>query len=58
MPPSNTRAAGRSYAVKTFQQRDLPYIINWDSVALEGQDYLPMPDPFKTYVDEVDFFLK
>jgi hypothetical protein len=58
VPPSNTRAAGRAQAVQTFQQRDLAYIINWDSVALEGQDYLPMPDPFKTYVDEVDFFLK
>jgi hypothetical protein len=58
VPPANTRASGRSCAVRTFQERDLPYIINWDSVALDGQDYLPMPDPFKVYLDEVDSFLR
>src|ERR1700752_2661117 len=56
--PSNTRAAGRSRAVALFQKKNLPYIINWDSIALESQDYLSMPDPFKTYSDAVDIFLK
>src|ERR1700738_4188761 len=36
-PPQNTRAKGRSRAVAQFQKRDLPYIINWDSIALESQ---------------------
>src|ERR1700759_531216 len=58
IPPQNTRAKGRSRAVAQFQKRNLPYIINWDSIALESQDYLPMPDPFNAYDDEVNFFLR
>jgi hypothetical protein len=57
-PPQNTRARGRSKAIKYFQEKNLPYIINWDSIALENQDYLPMPDPFHKYQEEVDFFLR
>src|ERR1700724_2992315 len=57
-PPQNPRAKGRSRAVAQFQKRNLPYIINWDSIALESQDYLPMPDPFNPYDDEVNFFLR
>src|ERR1700726_3790636 len=45
-PPAHTRAAGRGRAVAFFQKKNLPYIINWDSIALESQDYLSMPDPF------------
>jgi proteasome accessory factor A len=55
-PPANTRATGRSKAVSFFQRKNLPYIINWDSIALESQDYLPMPDPFHAYADEVECF--
>jgi proteasome accessory factor A len=57
-PPQNTRAKGRSQAVAQFQKRNLPYIVNWDSIALESQDYLPMPDPFNAYEAEVNFFLR
>ncbi len=57
-PPANTRAVGRSRAVSHFQRKNLQYIINWDSIALESQDYLPMPDPFHVYSDEVEFFLR
>src|SRR6201987_3776436 len=57
-PPAHTRAAGRGRAVAFFQRKNLPYIINWDSIALESQDYLSMPDPFNTYTDAVDYFLK
>ena len=57
-PPQNTRAKGRSFAVAQFQKRNLPYIVNWDSIALESQDYLPMPDPFNAYEAEVNFFLR
>ena len=52
------RATGRSKAVSFFQRKNLPYIINWDSIALESQDYLPMPDPFHAYADEVECFFK
>ncbi len=52
-PPADTRAAGRGLAVRGFQGRDVPYVINWDSVSLEGADGLPMPDPFETYEAEV-----
>jgi proteasome accessory factor A len=57
-PPAHTRAAGRGRAVAFFQKKNLPYIINWDSIALESQDYLSMPDPFNTYTDAVDYFLR
>ncbi|MDQ6622857.1 MAG: proteasome accessory factor PafA2 family protein [Verrucomicrobiota bacterium] len=56
-PPANTRAAGRARAVAAFQQRREPYVINWDSIACEGRDFLLMGDPFVTYRDEVDRFL-
>ena len=48
-PPADTRARGRGVAVKLFQGRQLPYVINWDSISLENSQYLPMPDPFETY---------
>jgi len=57
-PPANTRATGRSKAVSFFQRKNLPYIINWDSIALESQDYLPIPDPFHGYAYEVECFFK
>jgi Pup-ligase protein len=50
-PPSDTRARGRGVAVKLFQTRQVPYVINWDSISLENSQYLPMPDPFETYED-------
>ncbi len=51
--PADTRAHGRGLAVSLFQGRQLPYVINWDSISLENGDYLPMPDPFHTYETEV-----
>ena len=57
-PPANTRAAGRAQAIACFQKRTQPYVINWDSVALEGRDFLLMGDPFQTYIDEVGRFLE
>jgi proteasome accessory factor A len=48
-PPPDTRARGRGVAVKLFQGRQLPYVINWDSISVENSHYLPMPDPFETY---------
>jgi len=58
LAPANTRAAGRARAVAEFQERDHAYVINWDSIACDSRDFLVMGDPFKTYNDEVDKFLR
>ncbi len=59
VPPQDTRAAGRARAVAWFQEnRDRPYVINWDSIAVENEDVILMSDPFRTYEDEVPRFLK
>jgi proteasome accessory factor A len=52
-PPADTRAHGRGLAVSLFQQRKLPYVINWDGISLETASSLPMPDPFDTYATEI-----
>ena len=54
IPPADTRAHGRGLAVARFQQRSLPYVINWDSIAVENGSHLPMPDPFDLYAREVE----
>ena len=33
------------------------YLINWDSISLEANRYLMMPDPFDTYEPEVEEFV-
>ncbi len=53
-PPQTTRANGRGRAVELLQSCEYPYIINWDSISIENADSLAMPDPFHTYVDEVE----
>jgi hypothetical protein len=50
LPPANTRAH--------FQEHSLPYLINWDSIALEHHSHLLMPDPFHDYAGEVSAFLR
>ncbi len=44
---------GRGRAVAWFQEREQPYVINWDSVATGSRDFLVMGDPFKTYEEEM-----
>lgn len=56
-PPDNTRAYGRGLAVSWLQRSDLPYVLNWDSVGIEGGGELPMGDPFETYEESVRDFL-
>ena len=58
IPPANTRASGRGRAITQFQKSGQPYLINWDSIALETNRYLMMPDPFDTYEPEVDEFVR
>jgi proteasome accessory factor A len=52
-PPGDTRAHGRGVAVALFQERHLPYVINWDGITLDNSPGVPMPDPFDTYESEV-----
>lgn len=65
-PPRNTRAFGRGELVRhLLAQRPAepaaggeerlfpPYVINWSVFQLRGRPPFPMPNPFKTYVQEV-----
>ena len=52
-PPADTRAHGRGLAVSLFQDRQLPYVINWDTISIDNTATLPMPDPFETYENDV-----
>jgi proteasome accessory factor A len=67
-PPKNTRAFGRGELVRHLltcgppaelsdakkDERFFPsYVINWSIFQLRGQAPFPMPDPFKTYLQEV-----
>ena len=56
-PPVDTRASGRAKAVAAFRKGNLPYVINWDSIACETHDCLVMGDPFQTYLPEVAQFM-
>jgi proteasome accessory factor A len=58
-PPEDTRAFGRGQAVAHFlEQPKLTYLINWDSLSLEGESPLQMADPFETYEAKVASFLR
>lgn len=66
-PPRNTRAFGRGEVVRHLLRASEPepvegparerfspqYIINWSAFQLRGRPPFPMPNPFKTYVQEV-----
>ena len=66
-PPRNTRAFGRGELVRHLLDRKPPierddeaggrfspaYVINWSVFELRGHLPFPMPNPFKTYVQEV-----
>lgn len=66
--PKNTRAYGRGELVKylldswhaaepnhfTESERFFPpYVINWSIFQVRGRSPFPMPDPFKTYVEDI-----
>ena len=66
--PKNTRAYGRSELVRHLLSErpasavdHLPapdglfpaYVINWSIFQVRGRDPFPMPDPFKTYLEDV-----
>ncbi|MSR64480.1 MAG: hypothetical protein EXS18_01720 [Verrucomicrobiae bacterium] len=56
-PPENTRARARGYAVQELMEQDASYIINWDSIALQGIEPLRMDNPFYSYINEVQRLL-
>jgi proteasome accessory factor A len=57
LPPRNSRAQGRGLAVARFLEARAPYVINWDSISIENNAHLAMPDPFETYLERlVDLF--
>jgi proteasome accessory factor A len=66
--PKNTRAYGRGELVRHLLNERLasaadqlpvhdelfpPYVINWSIFQVRGHAPFPMPDPFKTYLDDV-----
>ncbi len=57
IPPMDTRAWARGIAVEQFMRETRPYVINWDSISLEGGRHFPMGDPFNTYEPEMHRFL-
>jgi hypothetical protein len=44
--------------VNAFRKEKRPYVINWDSIACETHDFLVMGDPFHTYIEEVEKFVR
>lgn len=52
-PPANTRAQARGWAVQQLVNRNLSYVLNWDSIFLDGRDTLIMGNPFHHYLPEV-----
>jgi proteasome accessory factor A len=55
--PQNTRAAGRSIAIRHFMDRPSPYVVNWDSISSDRHTHFSMNDPFKDYTNEIREFL-
>lgn len=55
--PANTRANARGLAVRYFRETATNYIINWDSIAVEGREPLVMSNPFQTYREELSQLL-
>ncbi len=58
-PPSDTRAFARGQIVSMLLQRKAThYVIDWDAVYLDRNDYLELRDPFYTYEKEALHFLR
>jgi proteasome accessory factor A len=57
-PPTNTRAWGRGIAVERFMETQMPYIVNWDSIAAADLNVLSMSDPFYTYDAEARLLIE
>jgi proteasome accessory factor A len=57
--PPNTRALGRAQIVRGLRERAVEeYMIEWDEVFVEPKRMLTLDDPFHSYKDEAEHFLK
>lgn len=57
--PPNTRALGRARVVKGLRDKRLrEYVIEWDGVYAGPERVLVLENPFETYADEAERFLK
>lgn len=52
-PPQNTRAKARSAVLNALAGRKTRYIVDWDSIYLEGEQHIVMDNPFETYDRQV-----
>ena len=71
-PPRNTRAFGRGEVIRHLSEQSWPdvqdsqqsehrfppYVINWSVFQVRGNSAFIMPDPFRTYAEEVRDHLK
>jgi len=58
IPPENTRAHGRGIAVNWFLEHPKSnYLINWDSISIDGEPPLAMGDPFDNSEAQIRKFL-
>lgn len=57
--PSDTRACGRARIVRGLRTRAVgEYMIEWDGVFVEPKRTLVLADPFHSYADEAEQFLR
>ena len=57
-PPQDTRAKTRSTVMRALTDQKMRYVIDWDSVYVEPDKYLNLDDPFLTYEDEAQEFIR
>ncbi len=58
-PPSDTRACGRAQIVRGLRTRGKQeYMIEWDGIFVEPKKTLVLANPFHTYKEEAEQFLK
>ncbi|HWD19352.1 MAG TPA: proteasome accessory factor PafA2 family protein [Verrucomicrobiae bacterium] len=56
-PPTNTRAAVRSHAMRQLQQAGCGYYIDWEIVGAEGGNSLHLLNPFDAACREADHWM-
>lgn len=58
-PPANTRAAARGRVVRRLLDSNAKrYVIDWDSIYLDRDRHLALPNPFLDYRKEVERFTR
>ena len=57
-PPRDTRARARSAVMRALTEHKARYVIDWDSVYVENENYLNLDDPFQIYDGESAAFIE